>query len=133
MPPAGPKGAVTLGTSVAFTLNSHATGAKKQAAEDFFTYWNNKASQTYWAIHSGFPPNRTDVTADEIKENPYPALFAADSDKSQFYLGSVQEFQKVNETLFEPALQRVLNGKGDIEQVFGQADKDIQAVLDSSQ
>jgi multiple sugar transport system substrate-binding protein len=133
MPPAGPKAQVTLGTSVAFTLSSRATGQKKEAAQDFFTYWNSKESQEYWSVNSGFPPNRTDVTADELKGNPYSALFGQDADKSRFYLAGVQEFQKVNETLFEPALQRVLNGKGDVEQVFGQADKEIQAVLDSTQ
>ncbi|MEU9889420.1 ABC transporter substrate-binding protein [Sphaerisporangium sp. NPDC051011] len=133
MPPAGPKAQVTLGTSVAFTLSSRAAGQKKQAAQDFFSYWNSKESQKYWSVNSGFPPNRTDLTADDLKDNPYSALFGQDADKSRFYLAGVQEFQKVNETIFEPALQRVLNGKGDIEQVFAQADKDIQVVLDSAQ
>ncbi|WP_214106464.1 ABC transporter substrate-binding protein [Acrocarpospora catenulata] len=133
MPAAGPKANVTLGTSVAFTLSARADAARKQAAQDFFAYWNNKESQVYWAVNSGFPPNRTDLTADDLKESPYSAVFGQDADKSRFYLAGVQEFQKVNETIFEPALQRVLNGQGDLEQVFGQAAKEIQAVLDSAQ
>ncbi len=133
MPAAGPKADVTLGTSVAFTLNARATGGKKQAAKDFFTYWNSKESQKYWSVESGFPPNRTDLTASDLRENPYSALFGQDADKSRFYLAGVQEFQKVNETIFEPALQRALNGKGDVGTLFGQAGKEIQAVLDSAQ
>jgi multiple sugar transport system substrate-binding protein len=133
MPPAGPKANVTLGTSVAFTLNARATGAKKQAAQQFFTYWNNKESQKYWSVQSGFPPNRTDLSAAELASNPYVAKFGEYADRSRFYLAGVREFQKVNETLFEPALQRVLNGKGSVDSVFGKANGEIQAVLDSGQ
>ena len=133
MPPAGPKANVTLGTSVAFTLSARATGAKKQAAQQFFTYWNSKESQRFWSISAGFPPNRTDVSNAVTAVNPYVAKFGQYSDQSRFYLAGVRDFQKVNETLFEPALQRVLNGRGSVEEVFGKADRDIQAVLDSGQ
>lgn len=132
MPPAGPKEAVTLGTSVGFTVSAKADQRKTQAAYEFFKFWNSKESQVYWSVHSGFPPNRTDISAAELKENPYVAAFAAPADKSRFYLSNVQEFQKVNETLFEPALQRVLNGKANVQDAFGKASSDIQTVLDGS-
>jgi multiple sugar transport system substrate-binding protein len=132
MPPAGPKEAVTLGTSVGFTVSAKADQRKTEAAYEFFKFWNSKESQVYWSVHSGFPPNRTDISAAELKENPYVAAFAAPADKSRFYLSNVQEFQKVNETLFEPALQRVLNGKATVQDAFGKASSDIQTVLDGS-
>src|SRR5918996_2296544 len=132
MPPAGPKEAVTLGTSVGFTVSAKADQRKTEAAYEFFKFWNSKESQVYWSVHSGFPPNRTDISAAELKENPYVAAFAAPADKSRFYLSNVQEFQKVNETLFEPALQRVLNGKANVQDAFGKASSDIQTVLDGS-
>jgi multiple sugar transport system substrate-binding protein len=130
MPPAGPKEAVTLGTSVGFTVSAKADQRKTEAAYEFFKFWNSKESQVYWSVHSGFPPNRTDISAAELKENPYVAAFAAPADRSRFYLSNVQEFQKVNETLFEPALQRALNGKASVQDAFGKASSDIQTVLD---
>lgn len=130
MPPAGPKESVTLGTSVGFTVSAKADQRKTEAAYEFFKFWNSKESQVYWSVHSGFPPNRTDISASELKENPYVAAFGAPADKSRFYLSNVQEFQKVNETIFEPTLQRVLNGKATAQDAFPKASSEIQAVLD---
>lgn len=130
MPPAGPKESVTLGTSVGFTVSAKADQRKTEAAYEFFKFWNSKESQVYWSVHSGFPPNRTDISASELKENPYVAAFGAPADKSRFYLSNVQEFQKVNETIFEPTLQRVLNGKASVQDAFPKASSEIQAVLD---
>jgi multiple sugar transport system substrate-binding protein len=130
MPPAGPKETVTLGTSVGFTVSAKADQRKTEAAYEFFKFWNSKESQVYWSVHSGFPPNRTDISASELKENPYVAAFGAPADRSRFYLSNVQEFQKVNETIFEPTLQRVLNGKATAQDAFPKASSEIQAVLD---
>jgi multiple sugar transport system substrate-binding protein len=120
-----------LGTSVSFAVNAKTSDAKAKAAQDFVKFWNTHDSQVYWAVHSGFPPNRTDVTADEISENPYVSAFAAPADQSRFYLAGVKEFTKVNDDLFQPALQKVLNGKGTAAELFPAASKDIQTVLDS--
>jgi ABC-type glycerol-3-phosphate transport system substrate-binding protein len=132
MPPAGPKEDVTLGTSVGFTVSAKADQRKQQAAYEFFKFWNSKESQVYWSVNSGFPPNRTDIAASELSENPYVAAFGEPADKSRFYLANVQEFQKVNMTIFEPTLQRVLNGKATVAEAFPKADAEIQAVLDGS-
>jgi multiple sugar transport system substrate-binding protein len=132
MPPAGPKAEVTLGTSVGFTVNARADQAKTDGAYEFFKFWNSKESQVYWSVNSGFPPNRTDISAEELAENPYVAAFGEPADKSRFYLANVQEFQKVNDTIFVPALQRVLNGKATVQDAFPKADAAIQTVLDGS-
>ena len=132
MPPAGPKAEVTLGTSVGFTVSARADQNKQRGAYEFFKFWNSKESQVYWSVNSGFPPNRTDIQASELAENPYVAAFGEPADKSRFYLINVQEFQKVNDTLFVPALQRVLNGKASVQDAFPKAGADIQAVLDGS-
>ena len=119
---------ITLGKPEA--VSAKADQRKTEAAYEFFKFWNSKESQVYWSVHSGFPPNRTDISASELKENPYVAAFGAPADKSRFYLSNVQEFQKVNETIFEPTLQRVLNGKATAQDAFPKASSEIQAVLD---
>lgn len=129
-PPAGPAEQVTLGTSVSFAVNAKSSDGTADGAMDFIRFWNSKESQVYWSVNSGFPPNRTDIAAEELSENPYVAAFAEPADQSQFYLAGVKDFTKVNETLFEPALQRVLNGEGDAAEIFPEAAAEIQALLD---
>jgi multiple sugar transport system substrate-binding protein len=130
-PPAGPAGPVTLGTSVSFAVNAKTTDQKAQAAREFIKFWNTKDSQKYWALGSGFPPNRTDITADELKDNPYVVAFGEPARTSKFYLANVKEFTKVNDTIYTPALQKVLNGKGTAQDLFSKASTDIQQLLDS--
>jgi multiple sugar transport system substrate-binding protein len=131
MPPAG-KQNVTLGTSVAFNVNKRAGAAKTDAAIEFMKYWNSKDSQTYWSVQTGFPPTRTDIPADALAQNPYVAEFGKYAEQSRFYLANVRDFAKVNEDIFEPALQQVLNGKGSTSDIFGKASADVQSVLDAS-
>jgi multiple sugar transport system substrate-binding protein len=131
MPPAG-KEKVTLGTSVAFNVNKRAGEAKTNAAKEFMKFWNSKDSQVYWSVNSGFPPSRTDIPADALAANPYVAEFAKYAQDSRFFLANVRDFQKVNEDIFEPALQQVLNGKGSTQDLFGKASTEIQTVLDGA-
>ena len=130
-PPAGPAGPVTLGTSVSFAVNAKTTDQKAQAAREFIKFWNTKDSQKYWALGSGFPPNRTDITADELKGNPFVVAFGEPAGTSKFYLANVKEFTKVNDTIYTPALQKVLNGKGTAQDLFPKASTDIQKLLDT--
>ena len=71
-----------------------------------------------------------DIKPDEIKDNPYGAAFAEPADTSQFYLAGVEKFTEVNEDIFEPALQKVLNGEGSAAEIFPDASEEIQATLD---
>ena len=130
--PAGPAGPVTLGTSAAFVVNAKTSDAKANAAQQFIAFWNQKDSQTSWALGSGFPPNRTDISAQDLAKNPFIAAFGEHADTAKFYLKNVKDFTKINETVFEPALQKLLNGKGSASDLFGKASKDAQAILDQS-
>lgn len=130
-PPEGPAGPVTLGTSVSFAVNAKTSDDKADAAKDFIKFWNTHDSQVYWAVNSGFPPNRTDITPDEISKNPYVAAFGEPADTARFYLAQVKEFTKINDTIFVPALQKVLNGKGTASELFPPASEEIQSTLDS--
>lgn len=131
MPPEGPGGSVTLGSSTGFALNADLDEAAVAAATDFFRFWNSVESQIYWAVNTGFPPSRTDIPAEDLADNPYVAAFSEHADRSRLYLHNVQEFAKVNGDIFEPALQRILNEQGTVEEIFGEADAEIQAVLDA--
>jgi multiple sugar transport system substrate-binding protein len=132
-PPAGPAGPVTLGTSVAFAINAQSDDATAEAAKEFIKFWNSTDSQITWALGSGFPPSRTDIPADALQENPYTVDFGAPSDIAKFYLTNVQNFTEVNSNIFEPTLQRFLNGEGSAEELFTSASQEVQAILDQQQ
>lgn len=129
-PPAGPAGPVTLGTSVAFAVSDDTDDASAAAAMEFIQFWNSEQSQITWALGSGFPPNRTDIAPEDLSENPYTVEFGRYADTARFYLANVQEFTAINANIFEPALQRMLNGEGSAADLFGAASGDAQAVLD---
>jgi len=130
VPPEGPAGPVTLGLSVAFAVNNGSDDAEAAAALEFIKFWNSTQSQVTWALGSGFPPNRTDIPEADLSENPYTIDFGANADIARFYLVNVQEFTTINTNIFEPALQRLLNGDGSVEDLFPNASEEAQAVLD---
>ncbi len=130
-PFAGPTGQSSLMNVVSFTLNAKITDDQRKAAYTFFSYWNSVDSQVTWADGSGFPPTRTDVPADRLK-NKFSAIFGDKEllDNSQVYLAGVPNAGTITDDVFYPALQRVLNGKGSLEEVFAKAAKDVQAQID---
>ena len=50
--PAGPGGQVTLADAVVMVINKNTKN--KEAAYEFFKFWNSKKSQASWALGSGF-------------------------------------------------------------------------------
>ena len=128
---AGPKAQVTLADVVSMGVPAKANETTKQAAYEFFGYWNSKKAQTMWAEGSGFPPTRSDAAAD-ITGNPYPAQFGAPVivNNSQVLLSGIAAGGTITTTIFEPALQKALNGNGTVDSLFADASKQVQAALD---
>ena len=129
MVPKGPKRQVTLGTSVAFSVNSKASSDMKKAIYQWLKFWSSKPSQISWAVGSGFPPDRTDIKASELKKNPYVASFAKYAAKSKFYLIGVKKFTEVNGNVFEPAIEKILNKKGSTKDILTKAAKQMNPLL----
>jgi multiple sugar transport system substrate-binding protein len=127
----GPTDDVTLADVVSMSVPESADETTKQAAYEFFAYWNSKEGQTTWAEGSGFPPTRPDVAGD-ITGNPYPAVFGAADilDNSKVLLAGVAAGGTITTTIFEPALQKALNGEGTVDELFTAASKEVQAELD---
>lgn len=131
MVPAGPKRQVTLGTSVHFEVNAHVDSDTKAAIYKWISFWNSKPSQIAWALGSGFPPDRTDITAAELKKNPYVAEFGKYAGKSKFYLANVKDYSKVDGDVFSAAIQKILNKKGSADEILKAASKQLESILAS--
>lgn len=107
--PAGPKRTLTLTDVTAMSINAKDSAAKIAAAETFFNYWNSKATQIDYAVHTGFVPTRTDVTSAELKANPQVALFEqAGHDAVPYQLGP--NFTNIDTNTWTPAIEKILDG-----------------------
>jgi multiple sugar transport system substrate-binding protein len=133
-PFAGPEDDTILADVVSFTVPATADEATRDAAFEFMAYWNSVDGQTTWADGSGFPPTRTDLSGESLGENPYPAIFGAKDviENTRVLMPGVVAGPTINDTIFAPALQRVLNGEGTVEEVFTQASEEVQATLDET-
>lgn len=129
MVPKGPKRQITLGTSVAFSVNARVDPDTKAGIYEWLKFWNSQSSQVSWALGSGFPPNRTDIKPAQLKANPYVASFAKYASKSQFYLANVKKFSEVNGNVFEPAIQKILNKKGSTKSILTKANQQLGPLL----
>lgn len=130
-PFAGPSSDAILADVVSMGLPSNASDEVKQAAYEFFAYWNSPEGQVTWANGSGFPPTRADV-ADQITESPYPAIFGAPdvAESSRVLLPGIAAGGPIIETIFNPSVQRALNGEGTVQEIFTDASAQVQAELD---
>ncbi|MDN3358222.1 ABC transporter substrate-binding protein [Actinomadura sp. DC4] len=131
MVPAGPAAQTTLDDSVQFSLGSRATGAKKKAAEEFFSYWNSRDSQIYFANTTGFPPTRTDIGATDLK-NPNVAVFSQFSPKAVPFLPGQIKFAQMQNEVIDPSFEKILNGKGDPASVLKQSAGQLRSLLSGS-
>ena len=107
--PAGPSKTVTLADVVSMSVNAKDSPAQVSAAETFFTWWNSKSTQVYYAVHTGFVPTTTDVTASDLAANPDVAQFEAVAGSAQPYnLGS--QYTNIETNTWEPAIEKILEG-----------------------
>jgi multiple sugar transport system substrate-binding protein len=130
-PFAGPEADTVLADVVTMGVPAGTDDATKDAAYQFFAYWNSAEGQTTWASGSGFPPNRADV-ADKITASPYPAIFgAADvGERAKVLLAGVAAGGPIITDVFEPAVQKALNGNGSVQSILTDASEQVQAQLD---
>lgn len=129
---AGPAGRVSLAGTVSFSIGAHVDEDVKNAVYEFAAFWNAKEQQIRFSSQTGFPSTRSDITADDIADNPYPAIFGDPevTSEAKVFLAGVHNGAQINTTVFVPALQRALNGKGTVEELFTAAQKEAQALLE---
>lgn len=126
--PAGSAGQFAAAVSSNMHLNSDVTDAERQAAYDFFAFWNSKESSTYYAMNTGFPPTRTDIDPADLSENPTSAAFQ-DSGNGRFYLDGLTTYGEIDANVIVPTLQRITNGEGEVAALLKEASDQIDAIL----
>ncbi|KQO97488.1 ABC transporter substrate-binding protein [Leifsonia sp. Leaf264] len=67
--PAGPEAQASTAIGISLAVTDQGDDAKQKAAQKFLAYFNDKATATAWSLGSGWPPLRTDVSADDVSAN----------------------------------------------------------------
>lgn len=127
MPP-GEVTQVTAAVSVNMHLAADAGEAETEAAYEFFAFWNSVESQTSWAIGTGYPPNRTDVPASAVAENPTSAAFK-EAVGARLYLQGLSMATQINDDVVTPTVQRMTRGEGTPAELLPEAAAQVDALL----
>jgi multiple sugar transport system substrate-binding protein len=129
--PAGPAGPVTLADSNLMMVNAKSKNAA--AAITFMNYWNSKSSQAYFAIHSGSPPDRTDLIHDSaLKANPFVPKFASVLGSGRFYLPGQPKYSQIDTEIVVPLIQQITYGRMSVSQATKQYNQQLTQMLASS-
>ena len=126
--PRGPEKKVTLGDAVVMVMTKNCKN--KEAAYDYFKFWNSKDTQITWSLKTGFPPARTDLTDNEqLKTNPYVVAFASQANDAQFYLQRLTNFGQIEDDTLTPAYEKILLGRASVKEALDEAARKMDELL----
>lgn len=125
--PAGPKAQVASAIGISLGVTAQTDDAKRAAAEQFLSYFNEKSVATKWALGSGWPPLRTDVTAADVDTNATVATLTGLPGKTIPLLPGVVNSGDVL-TALDTATQKSMAG-GDPAELLATAGSTIQSAL----
>lgn len=129
--PKGPKDWVTTAASTYWYVTSQVDGdsAKQEAAYAWLKYFNSKENQITWALDANYPPNRTDITTDEIESNKLIAQITPYMEHTKLLLGSVPTgFADVQAEL-NAVGPKISQSSGDISEMLEESNNKIQGYI----
>lgn len=107
--PAGPDGQVTLASTVPLMVS--AATEHPAEAQQFLAFWNSADAQREFALASGFPPSRTDLSEDpELAANEVVAQFASALPDARLYMPGVRVASQVDNDVFVPLVESITRG-----------------------
>lgn len=112
--PAGSDKAATPAAANYWWLTSQ--GAKdakvRSGSEAFLAYFNSHKSQLQWALEANYPPNRTDITADELKSNPLIAALTPEAKNAYIPLATLPGASTDVNTELDTLSVKITQGSG---------------------
>lgn len=101
----------------------------KKGSEAFLAYFNSHDSQVKWALKANYPPNRTDITTEELKSNPIIATLTPQAKDAYIPLatlpGGATDVNAELDTLSVDLSQ----GKGDIPSLVASTDQKLKDIV----
>ncbi|MEA5054929.1 MAG: extracellular solute-binding protein, partial [Propionicimonas sp.] len=105
--PVGSAGPVTAISTVPFMI-SKATKHPEEAAE-FLTWWTGETAQAQFSKEAGFPPVRTDMSADASNEMLKP--FTDGLADGKLVMPAQSKAAQITSDVYEPLLGKVMRGE----------------------
>lgn len=127
--PAGPADDGVSAIGVAMGTTAQADDAKRAAADQFYSYFLDRAQSVKWSLGSGWPPLRTDIPASEVSENAVVASLTAQAPLGRPLLPGVTNSVDVLKAVDE-VTQRAFAGEN-VATLLATAQSEIQSDLDS--
>lgn len=125
--PAGPDGIVASALAVDMSITAQASAEEKAAAEKFFTWFYQKENMVTWSLASGWPPLTSEVSAEDVAENPVVSALTEQSQYGAALLPGVIPSTDVL-TALDTATQKALAG-GDPAELLRTAQQEMEAAL----
>ncbi|QMU96423.1 extracellular solute-binding protein [Microbacterium esteraromaticum] len=100
-----------------------------EGAQAFLRYFNSHDSQIEWALEGNYPPNRDDITADELAENPFVAEMLPFTENTYIRLADLPGgLTDVNAEL-DTLSQKVTHGEDDIAGAVAETSGKLAGIL----
>ncbi len=126
--PAGAAGPVTLADSNLMMINAKTKNSA--AAIQFMQFWNSKSSQTYFAVHSGSPPDRVDLVHNVgLRANKWVPKFASVLGTGRFYLPGQTKYTQIDTDIVVPMIQQITYGRMSVSQAAKQYNQQLAQLL----
>lgn len=130
--PTGPNGKqITLGNTTDLAASSALSADKLKAVGEFYKFWAQKDSQTYFALHTGFPPVSTNVPASALKSNPDVAQFAKYAGDARSLAPGQPSFAQIQGEVFDPTIEKIMNNPSSTSSLLDSAAKQVQTLISS--
>jgi multiple sugar transport system substrate-binding protein len=125
--PAGPAGIKAAALAVDMTVTEQASEDQRAAAQTFFTWFYQPENMVTWSLASGWPPLTTDVSPEDVSENP---VVAALTEQSQYGVALLPGVIPLTDILTElDALTQQAIAGGDVESLLADAQQHMQSTL----
>ena len=130
--PKGSKEQVTQAASNYWYATSQIDGdkAKTDAAYAWMRYFNSKKNQIMWAVDANYPPNRTDITENDLSDNTFVAQISPYMDNTQVMLGSVPTGFSDIQSELNTLGPKISATSGDISEMLKASNDKIQGYLE---
>jgi multiple sugar transport system substrate-binding protein len=130
--PPGPNGQhITLGNTTDLAASSALSGDQLKAVGEFYKFWTQKKSQTYFALHTGFPPVSTNVPSSSLSSNPDVAAFAKAAGDARGLAPGQPTFAQIQGEVFDPAIEKIFNNPSATSGLLDSAAKQVKSLISS--
>jgi multiple sugar transport system substrate-binding protein len=130
--PTGPNGQhITLGNTTSLAAGANLNANQLKGLAKFYSFWIRKDNQTYFALHTGFPPLTTNVPTSALTANPDVIAFAKQSNTARGLAPGQPNFASIQNEVFDPTLEKILNNPSSADSQLSSAAKQVKTLISS--